>query len=246
MLIASASVVGCQSDVDTTLPEITQVSIDGHVSASHAIQAGEQMQVSVTVKDDEQLKQIKINVHAADDGHSHGSGSGAVNQPNVGTWSYSKIIDVAGATATANVNLIVPNDIIGSWHLEVMAIDESGNEALEKVITLSVTNDELPIIEVILNPESSSSLIELSSSNPVLYLDATVTDASGIDSLYVLVTTEGGLEVFSQSIDANDVIEFNSGNIEINFPGVGLYDVEIRALDVNGYENIWMREVQVQ
>ena len=77
-------------------------------------------------------------------------------------------------------------------------------------------------------------------------LDATVVDASGIDSLYILAATEGGVEVFTQSFDASDVLEFNTGTIEITFPGVGLYDIEIRALDVNGYENIWMSEVQVQ
>jgi hypothetical protein len=246
MLLASAGVVGCQSDVDTTLPEITQVIVDGLESETHSIQAGESMQISLMVSDNENLKQVKVNVHAADDGHGHGSGSGVVLQPNVGTWNYSSIIELTGQSATANLSLSVPADIIGSWHLEIMAIDESGNEAIEKVVTLSVNNDELPVIQVTTSPAAFDNVISVSASNPVLSLDATVVDASGIDSLYILAATEGGVEVFTQSFDASDVLEFNTGTIEITFPGVGLYDIELRALDVNGYENILMREVQVQ
>jgi hypothetical protein len=238
MLLASAGVVGCQSDVDTTLPEITQVIVDGLESETHSIQAGESMQISLMVSDNENLKQVKVN--------GHGSGSGVVLQPNVGTWNYSHIIELTGQSATANLSLSVPADIIGSWHLEIMAIDESGNEAIEKVVTLSVNNDELPVIQVTTSPASSDNVISVSASNPVLSLDATVVDASGIDSLYILAASEGGVEVFTQSFDASDVLEFNTGTIEITFPGVGLYDIELRALDVNGYENIWMREVQVQ
>lgn len=246
MLLASAGVVGCQSEVDTTLPEITQVIVDGLESETHSIQAGESMQISLMVSDNENLKQVKVNVHAADDGHGHGSGSGVVLQPNVGTWNYSSIIEISGQSATANLSLSVPADIIGSWHLEIMAIDESGNEAIEKVVTLSVNNDELPVIQVTTSPVASSNSISVSASNPVLSLDATIADASGIDSVYISATTEAGVEVFSQSWDAANAFEFGTGAVQITFPGVDLYDLEIRALDVNGYENIWIREVQVQ
>jgi hypothetical protein len=247
MLLLSAGWVGCKSDVDTTLPEITKVLVDGTEADVHTIQAGEMMEVVFNVSDNENLKQIKLNVHPADDGHSHGSGSASTDQPNVGTWTYSKIYDVEGKSVSRNLSLSVPIDIAGTWHLEFMALDESGNEAVEKVVTLTVNNDELPVIQVTSSPEiSASAMFELTASNPVLTLDATAADASGIDSVYISATSEAGVEVFSQSWDAANAFEFGTGAVQITFPGVDLYDLEIRALDVNGYENIWIREVQVQ
>ncbi len=247
MIVASTGIVGCQTDVDTTLPEITQVIVDGSESESHSIQAGDTIRVSIALHDDVALKQLKVNIHAADDGHSHGSGSGLVDQPNVGAWMYSKIFNLQGHHANTELDLIVPAEIAGQWHLELMAIDESGNEAIERVVTLSVNNDELPVIQVTSSPSvSANAMIELTASNPVLSLDATVVDGSGIDSVYVSVATEEGEDVFSQSWDAANVLEFSTGSLQITFPGLGLYDLEIRALDSNGFENIWIREVQVQ
>ncbi len=246
LLAGSGLVYSCRPDADTTAPEIKSVTVDGMESDSHTILAGEIMQVVLDLHDNENLKQVKVNVHAADDGHTHGSGSGAVGQPNVGSWSYSKIIDIAGQHATADLNLTVPLDIAGEWHLEVMAIDASGNEAVEKVVNLQVINAELPVISVVTTPASADNPILLPISNPTFTLNAYVMDASGIDSLFLQATTEAGELVFSQALDAGDLTEFYSGNVDITFPAVGLYDVEVRALDVNGYENFWMREVEVQ
>jgi hypothetical protein len=246
LLAGSGLVYSCRSDADTTAPEIKSVTVDGMESDSHTILAGEIMQVVLDLHDNENLKQVKVNVHAADDGHTHGSGSGAVGQPNVGSWSYSKIIDIAGQHATADLNLTVPLDIAGEWHLEVMAIDASGNEAVEKVVSLQVVNAELPVISVMTTPASADNPILLPISNPTITLNAYVMDASGIDSLFFQATTEEGVLVFSQALDAGDLTEFYSGNVDITFLAVGVYDVEVRALDVNGYENLWMREVEVQ
>lgn len=246
LLAGSGLVYSCRPDADTTAPEIKSVTVDGMESDSHTILAGEIMQVVLDLHDNENLKQVKVNVHAANDGHTHGSGSGAVGQPNVGSWSYSKIIDIAGQHATADLNLTVPLDIAGEWHLEVMAIDASGNEAVEKVVNLQVINAELPVISVVTTPASADNPILLPISNPTITLNAYVMDASGIDSLFFQATTEEGVLVFSQALDAGDLTEFYSGNVDITFPAVGVYDVEVRALDVNGYENLWMREVEVQ
>ncbi|MEN9949043.1 MAG: hypothetical protein RL106_1866 [Bacteroidota bacterium] len=246
LLAGSGLVYSCRPDADTTAPEINSITVDGMEADTHTILAGDVMQVVLDLHDNENLKQVKVNVHAADDGHTHGSGSGAVGQPNIGSWSYSRIIEVEGQHATADLNLTVPFDIAGEWHLEVMAIDASGNEAVEKVVNLQVINAELPIISVVTTPASTDSPMLLPINNPTITFNAYVMDASGIDSLFFQATTEAGELVFSQALDGEDVTEFYSGNVDITFPAVGLYDVEVRALDVNGYENIWMREVQVQ
>jgi len=246
LLVGSGLVYSCRPDADTTAPEINSITVDGMEADSHTISAGEIIQVVLDLHDNENLKQVKVNVHAADDGHTHGSGSGAVGQPNVGIWSYSNIIEVAGMHATADLNLTVPNDIAGEWHLEVMAIDAAGNEALEQIVNLQIVNAELPVISVETTPASTDNPILLFVSNPTFTLNTYVVDASGIDSLFIQATTEDGVLVFSQTLDAGGVTEYYSGNIDITFPSVGLYDVEVRALDLNGYENLWEREVEVQ
>jgi Domain of unknown function (DUF4625) len=246
LMAGSGLVYGCQPETDTTRPEITSVTVDGLIGENHLVHAGEAMQVSLDLRDNENLRQVKINVHPADDGHTHGSGSGAVTQPNVGTWTYSNIIDLEGIHAITQLSLNVPVNIAGEWHLEVMAIDASGNEAIEKVVNLEVDNPALPVISVITNPTSNTEPLMILASNPVLSLNVAVTDASGVDSLFVQTTNAVDEVVFSQSLDATDAVEFTSGNIEMTFPSVGLYNVQVRALDVNGFENLWVRQVEVQ
>lgn len=247
ILLASSSwICGCNSDADTTLPEITSIMVDGLESAAHQVIAGEIMLVSLELHDNESLKQVKVNIHPADDGHTHGSGSGVVSQPNIGTWTYSSVIDIKGMHAKADLSLNVPLNIAGEWHLEVMAIDASGNEAIEQVVTIEVSNLEIPNITVSTNPTSDSGPIILTIADPNLSFSALVTDVSGIDSVYLEAATESGSIVYSQAFDAANLTEFSSGNLNIVFPAIGLYDISISALDVNGYENIWIREVEVQ
>lgn len=246
LLAGSTWMYSCQPDTDVQVPEISSISINGVESDDHAVLAGEVVQIRVEVHDNEELKQLKVNVHPADDGHAHGSGSGSVGQPNVGNWSYSNIISVSGTHTVTDLTIPVPLNVAGEWHLEVMALDASGNEAVEKVVTISVSNNELPVIEVTSNPLAVNGVLVLNAGNPVATFVVDVTDSSGIDSLSFEAMTESGEVVFTQIFDAGDWVEFNTGSIEVSFPGSGLYDVKVTALDINGFENLWIQEVEVQ
>lgn len=134
-----AIVLGSCVKEDTEGPQIQYMSLNGNLGQDFQVAPGDSLQFTFTISDWNELNQMKANIHAADDGHSH---NGAVDTlpalPNVGLWVDTRIISLHGTTQTMNLFYVVPDTISGVWHFEVQAMDTYGNEAQEVVVELDV------------------------------------------------------------------------------------------------------------
>jgi len=248
LLMAAAAINGCKPDQDLTPPQIESIALNQEDSLTHTVNAGDAVDVVIHVSDNVSLKQMKINIHPADDGHGHGSSTGMQFEPNVGVWTTSKIIDLSGTSAYVNYRLEIPSDIKGHWHLEVLTLDESGNEAEEAFTTMRILNAELPVAFFAFNPTLSAvdSLIHISAANPQFQFNADITDADGLESIFWSVYTEDGILVDAQMLDGAGLLNMTTGDIQVILPGLGRYDWTFRATDQNGFYNEWVQEIIVE
>ena len=123
---------------DVERPVINNVMVNSVQQETHELTAGNSFVVQVGLTDNEDLSQLKMNVHSADDGHGHVDLPGYEGLENVGLWSYSRVFNLSGTTSSPTSTIAIPDTITGVWHVEIMAIDKAGNESDEKVYNLVV------------------------------------------------------------------------------------------------------------
>ena len=232
---------------DSTKPIINSVRINGIVADEHEMNAGETFTIEVSTSDNESLNQLKVNIHSADDGHTHDDVSGEVDAPNIGLWSETQILNLSGTTNTQTLTLEIPAVIAGHWHVEVMLIDEQGNEAVEYVTTLHVVNVNLPIMNVVSVPVAVDYEIIIAPGETIT-LSGTITDDDGLDSGHVELENETtGEIVWEQNLTGVSGTSFDLGSILVGpIIDAGHYHLHIHMIDADGYTGEWAVEVHVE
>jgi hypothetical protein len=139
-VVAVLAMMSCgpKENQDLEKPVIGGVWVNAVQQETHELSKGGAFVVQVALTDNNVLNQLKLNIHSADDGHGHVDLPGYEGLVNEGVWTYSRIFDLTGTTASPTATIAIPDTISGIWHLEVMAIDQSGNESDEKVYNLVV------------------------------------------------------------------------------------------------------------
>ena len=138
MMVLTISSCKPEEVQDVERPVINNVMVNSVQQETHELTAGNSFVVQVGLTDNEDLSQLKMNVHSADDGHGHVDLPGYEGLENVGLWSYSRVFNLSGTTSSPTSTIAIPDTITGVWHLEIMAIDKAGNESDEKVYNLVV------------------------------------------------------------------------------------------------------------
>jgi hypothetical protein len=233
---------------DTTVPVIGSIKVNGVVAEEHDINAGDVITVEIVMSDNEELNQLKVNIHGADDGHSHDSESEEeVVAPNVGVWSNTQIFDLSGTSLTQTISYTVPATISGHWHIEVQLIDDQGNEATEAVTTLHVENANLPVFSVSSTPAAVDYVITTTAGGTIV-LTGTVTDPDGLTDIHVELENESTEElVWEQELTGVSGTTFDLGTINVGPIDVaGAYHLHIHAIDGAGYTGEWAVEVEVE
>lgn len=236
---------GCKKDEDTTRPEIREVRVNNTVADEHEVEAGSTVAFRITVADNESLNQIKVDIHAADDGHTHEGESGHehASAPNVGTWVYSQIINIDGTSTTRDVTLSVPDTIQGYWHLEVKLIDEAGNEAVEYVTTLHVENPDAPVFNLSTTPPSSDH-IDIQANVGSFVIGGTISDVQGLSYIeFELENHDTEAVITEQEFDAAGATEWTMPATTVGPLPAGDYHLKIKARDSQGNAAIWFAEV---
>jgi len=232
---------------DSTKPIINSVKINGIVADEHEMNAGETFTIEVSTSDNESLNQLKVNIHSADDGHTHDEASGEVDAPNIGVWSETQILNISGTSNTQSLTLDIPAVVAGHWHVEVMLIDEQGNEALEYVTTLHVVNTNLPIMNVVSVPAAVDYEISIAPGGTIT-ITGTITDDDGLDSGHVELENETtGEIVWEQNLTGVSGTSFDLGSILVGpIIDAGHYHLHIHMIDADGYTGEWAVEVHVE
>lgn len=238
----------CKKDEeDTTRPVIGSVKVNGVVGNEHDVEAGTTISVEVAMSDNKDLNQVKVDIHSADDGHTHGEGgSEEVEEENIGVWSDARIISVSGESKTETLSFTIPNTIKGHWHIEVSLIDKDGNEAVEYVTTLHVENTNLPVFAMITNPVIVNGEIELEIGGTFL-ISGTITDPDGFEHIHMEVEDEStGTIIWEQEVTIVAGSTITLTDILIGpFAATGDYHFQIHAHDTAGFEGEWGTHVHV-
>jgi hypothetical protein len=248
LLSVVAVLVACKKEEDTTRPVINTVKVNGVEANEHDVNAGTQITVEVTTSDNEELNQLKVEIHSADDGHAHEGGSGsATEEPNVGVWSDSRIIDLSGTSKVSNVVFDIPNSVKGHWHIEVALIDDQGNEATEYVTTLHVSNGFLPVLSITSDPTVVNDEIAVALGGQIT-LNGTVDDTDGIASIHVELKDEAtGTIVWEYEVPGVSGTSLTLVPIVVGpLTQAGDYHLHLHATDNASFESEWSAHVHVE
>ncbi len=233
--------------IDVNLPTFDLVHVNDVLADEHEILAGSTITIKVKVSDDKELRQLKMDIHPAEDGHAHdGEGTeGGEDAPNVGVWAYSDIVNLGGTTETRTWTLTVPDSIGGHWHCELLLIDASGNEAPEYVTTLHVVNPNLPVVTGTTTPAAVNGEVTITSGD-IVYVSGTTDDPDGIVDVNVWLENESGNIVGMVDVPANGATGIDFSNLTFDQATFGHYKLIIQAFDTNGFEGRWGTELHVQ
>ena len=126
----------CQKDDDETTAAITDNDspvIATFTTENTTVAAGNEIHMDMQFTDNIALKQAKLEIHSANDGHSHGRVAAQ--------FEWEMILDLQGQKSyTDHMHVEVPaNAEAGEYHLTCLVTDESGNESDLTDIDIKVT-----------------------------------------------------------------------------------------------------------
>ena len=247
-LLAACTLValstGCNKD-DDEAPVIQEITINGSsIGTEMEVEAGDVLAVSIRVSDNEALNQVKIDIHANADGHSHDGhshgGGGAF-----GSWETLEIIDVSGTEETITRNITIPQTILGEWHFGVLALDETGNEADEVFTDLDIDNEYIPHIHIdAINGDDVGDELDADEGD-VLSFEGEITDPDGLAHVEFEIKDEDGNTLASVDYDPAGAVEWDMSAASITVPALPDEhgELHIHAEDTQGFEYEWEVEL---
>ena len=188
-LIAITFLFSCKKETDDERPVISGATINGVSGNDFAIEAGSEFQLVVSLSDNEALNQLKIDLHSADDGHSHEFTGG---EEKTNEWEVFEVVSLSGRSQTISRSYTVPADQVGPFHLTLQCLDKEGNESALRLIELDIENSNSPVIQLdgtlpALNAEGE---IESQVGGTVSLLGM-VSDEDGLAEVHVELVVEG-------------------------------------------------------
>lgn len=247
-LVAMIILAGCGKDEDNNSPEILTVRVNGTAITDEAdLNAGDQLELRISVRDDDELNQLKIDIHADDDGHAHEEGEEG-SADAYGFWEELDIVNLEGAETTAELTYTVPASIRGTWHLGVLAIDASGNEANPKFFSLHVENAFIPEIHVTaVNGTAPGAELDISEGEEITF-EGTAADADGLFSIEVAIFDANENSLLEESFDAMGATSYDLSAISLTMPTMTTAEGElvIAAVDMNGLTYQWHIDLHIE
>lgn len=225
-------------NTDEDAPLIGDVRINGALAGDHIhIEAGEPVEISIRVTDNESLGQLKIDIHANDDGHGHEDhehGAGGVE----GEWEVLQVENLEGTDQTVTRSFTVPQTVRGPWHLLINAIDEAGNESTQRFIELDIDNELIPLIDVdAINGLEPVGEVEIAPGSAIAFTGE-VTDNVGLVEVHIEVKLESGTVIYEMEYELAGVLSFDLATANFTLPdnqGEVHGELHIKAKNVNDY-----------
>lgn len=225
----------CKKDrPDTIAPSVFLVRVNGAAESGTAA-AGSTITFYAEIKDNVNLKQFKVDIHDAFDGHDDR------NTP----YSVQYVYSISGTAAFETKSISIPATASsGPYHIKVTALDEAGMESNIYQYDLTVTQTGQPVINI-----TSHNLDSLYiNAGDTLNLAGTVTDDVDIDSVNIYLENPSGTNIYSQLNGlpgAADVL-YNVSSAVTGATTSGTYILIIRASDNDGNMTIIRKNVNVQ
>ncbi len=233
-IILSVVVISCDKDDDdpTPTPDTTNPVVEKHEMSSTTVNAGETVTLNLEFSDNSNLSQARLEIHPADDGHTH--------RLSAEKFEWVKILEFSGKTHSEDVEVEVPADAAsGPMHFNVELTDAAGNEAEISVMEFDIENASMPQITL-----TSPSNHEHFAIDDVVNFVGMVEDVDGIEEIIIEVENEETEEMyydFDKDLGGATNYDLSDINTEspLSFPtgtDLGEYHMHIQVHDVN--ENI--------
>lgn len=239
-IIVIAALSSCKKDSDTTAPTISTITVNGVSNSEHSLNSGGSFTLRVIVNDNEELNQLKIDIHNAEDGHMHEL-TGGGNRGN--DWEVFEIVSLSGKSMEVTRTYAIPADQQGAWHLSLKAIDKEGNEAPEVIIDLDITSAFIPQFNLgPTTPEmNDEGEIEVEVGTLVT-LGGSLTDSDGLVALSAKLVPEDdedGTPLWSSDYDLAGAMNWDLSNVSFTVPETTEHHVVLilEARDVFDFEN---------
>jgi hypothetical protein len=130
MMAISLAFVSCDKDddddnnqnTDTSKPVVTVMSPSDHSEFA----PGDTIHFEAEAVDNKALSEMKVDVHWADDGHSHGGKKSSAAEK----WDEEFTFELSGREFHVHEHFSIPaNADTGMHHFIVTALDEAGNQS---------------------------------------------------------------------------------------------------------------------
>jgi hypothetical protein len=220
-LCASFFISSCKKDTpDMQAPTITAVE---EPAMNDTLLTGSELHIEASISDNDELSQLKIDVHAAEDGHNHGKVDASAY------WETVVLVDLSGASTSVHEHIDIPADAAsGTYHVILSAVDKAGNqsEIVERDVYIQNSGDQLAPIVTITSP-SQNDTIALSAG---LNVTAILTDNVALEDAD-LILLSGSSVVYETEIALTGT-EFNlNQSIPISNLPAGNYTIELIVRD---------------
>lgn len=245
--ILAFSLASCSSEsVDTTSPEFITVTINGVEDETVELTAGVATYLHIEASDNEGLKQVKLDMHDAFDGHSHGKVSFT-------PWTYVNVYSLSGKTDVIEDSIVIPSEATaGMYHSVFRVLDQTGNEGDYVERVLIIKNGSEPVVQLSAPAENSSF-----AAGDVIALSGTVTDADMLDEVHVLLRKQEDVDHFDildesehELGDSNVTsFDFTTAGVTLQIPSTtvaGEYQLAVVAVDKLGNQAIYYAPLQVE
>lgn len=228
-LLSLALLASCETEpIDTEAPELTQVLINGSEELQ-TVQSGSVLQMNMSATDNENVSQIKIDIHEAFDGHDHG-------KREQSSWTYVKILNTNGPAVNVSDAPTIPAEVAsGPYHAVFRVLDDNGNEGefIEREIVIE--NGSQPMIQV-----------DSPSDNDTFTLGQTITptgsvnDPDGLKEVHLVllhIEDHHAHAVDEQEEDlSNNPTTFDLSSIQVTIPTdeePGAYKLLVKGVDAS-------------
>lgn len=239
-----------EEDEDTVAPQILSATINDE-DHNIMVMAGDELHIEAEVSDNEELGELKIDIHDIFDGHSH--------KKAVVKWSEVVTVELSGKSEDVHRHLTVPaTTTAGPYHAIFRLIDDEGNEAEFVEIDFMITNGSQPMISVT-DPDFSGEVHAPKGST--LSLQGIITDNIDLEEIMISLEEEHGHHkkagaqsvIYEEDFDLPGSADSSwdlqaDGNVNISIPTsaeTGHYLLMIRAMDNEGNMNVFEAEVHI-
>jgi hypothetical protein len=237
LIVGFVSTLFSCKKADNEAPAISNVKVNNSTNTID-FHPGESFILTGLLTDNQELSQLKIDIHHDFDGHSHKSS----------TIRFSKIIitDISGESYSVEETIeITENSSSGFYHGTITAVDKAGNQSLNELFYFNIVREEQPTINLIL-PTSVTAGSQFG-------FTGIVTSPVVLSHIFLDVTSkQTGNTLLKEtfSIESNQSTTWNpetDATISINVPSgtTGNLKFRLRAQDVNGNNTIFENEITV-
>lgn len=237
-MLLLAGLAGCSRPDENQAPELAYAHINDSSGRTVAADVSVPLAVAFSASDDQALRQVHIQFHAADDGHLHpGLARPARVHPNTGLWDTVVTAPLSGQTANKIIYVDLPGHIGGNWHAGITLLDEGGAVSSTAYFRLDIHNAQLPEFDFFFTAPPMGSRATLTApAGSILVLNGSVHDNIGLERVQGCIIQNGDT-LTALSVEAGGLASLDLSSMDFSAPvEAGNYQLHWFAADTDGNE----------